>query len=321
MKKKKTNLVKFLLKTRRAFNRITISIVIFSVLALSACVPLPVPWPGNSPRYSHEQIAKIQEGYSSREEVVSVLRKADIQRLYRYWVYHWKVDSGVWFAVPVLPLVAGNLGPIVSNQFILFLEFDEKGILLSKQFGDKTENKYCTVGGLCLEHEVHVGYRNSGDSMYDFHNMESALTISGSSKDSVPWPALGRDRCIVVLWPDARDWKDLQGLRLTIANPSQGPPSWLPVGSYLSLSLPAGQQTVRVTDPFADPLFEVYNKGAVDSVANFQCETNQTMYMEIGKVSKSRGWRYRDEVSIVLRTIDPETGRQVIVEMPRLLPP
>jgi len=251
-----------------------------------------------------------------------VLGKADIQRLDdRYWVYHWNVGSGMWFMVPVLPLTAGNAGPIVSNQFILFLEFDEKGILLSKQFGDKTENKYCTVGGLCLEHEVHVGSRSSGALIYDFHNMESAFTISGSNKDSVPWPALGSDRCVVVLWPDARDWKDLQGLRLTIANPSQGPPSWLPVGSYLALSLPAGQQAVRGTDPFADPLFEVYNKGAVDSVANFQCETNRIMYMEIGKISKSRGWRYRDEVSIVLRTIDPETGRQVIAEMPRLLPP
>ena len=89
----------------------------------------------------------------------------------------------------------------------------------------------------------------------------------------------------------------------------------------MALSLPAGQQAVRGTDPFADPLFEVYNKVAVDSVANFHCETNRIMYMEIGKISKSRGWRYRDEVSIVLRTIDPETGRQVIAEMPRLLPP
>ena len=310
MKKKKTNLVNRFLKRRRAFNRITISIVISAVMALSACVPLPIPWPSNTPLYSPEQLAKIQEGYSSRYEVVSVLGEAVIQRLYRYWVYHWKVESGKVLLIPLLPLVAGT-APLVSKQFILFLEFDEKGNLMSKQFGDKTADKYCTASGLCLEHEVQVGHRDSGAYIYDFHNLESAFTISGSSKDSVPWPALGGDRCVVVLWPDARDWKDLQGLRLTFANPPQGPSSWLPVGSYMVLSLPAGKQTVRATDP--DVTF--------DSVENFQCEANQTIYMEIGKISKSRGWRYRDEVSIVLRTIDPETGRQVIAEMPRLLPP
>lgn len=315
------------LKRRCAFSRITIGILLSAVLALSACVPLPVPWPGNSPRYSHEQIAKIQEGYSSRDEVVSVLGEADIQRLGdRYWLYHWKVDSGKLFAIPLLPITAGTLGPIVSKQFILFLEFDEKGILLSKQFGDKTDNKYCTVSGLCLEHEVRVGYRYSGAFIYDFSNMDSAFTISDSSNVSVPWPALGGDRCVVVLWPDARDWNDLAGLRLFIANPPQSPPirlpdgsysmvillpSWLPVGSYMVLSLPAGKQTVRATDP----------EMTFDSVENFQCEANQTIYMEIGKFSKSRGWIARDQISIVLRAIDPETGRQVIAEMPRLLPP
>jgi len=302
MKKKKTNLVNRFLKRRRAFNRITISIVIFAVLALSACVPLPLPWPSSTPRYSPEQIAKIQEGYSSRDEVFSVLGEADIQRLDdRYWVYNWKVGSGKW-----LLLWPGMTAPLVRKQFILFLEFDKKGILLSKQFGDKTADKYCTVSGLCLEHDVYVGY-NWGAT-----NIVGAFTISGSSKDSVPWPALGGDRCVVVLWPDARDWKDLQGLRLAIGNPPQGPPSWLPVGSYMVLSLPTGQQTVRT-------LSEVTGKGSI--VENFQCEANQTMYMEIGKISKSRGGLDRDQVSIVLKTIDPETGCKVIAEMPRLLPP
>jgi hypothetical protein len=138
-----------------------------------------------------------------------------------------------------------------------------------------------------------------------------------------------------VLWPDARDWKYLQGLRLAFENLLQGPPApdspnwfkkpdgsyltlslppnwfWLPVGSYMVLILPTGHQTVRATDP--DVTF--------DSVENFQCEANQTIYMEIGKISKSRGWLYRDQVSIVLKTIDPETGCKIIAKMPRLLPP
>ena len=320
MKKKNTNLVNRFLKRRRTFNQITTSIVISAVMALSACVPLPIPWPGDSPRYSSEQIAKIREGYSSRDEVVSVLGAADIQRLdNRYWVYHWKVESGrlieIWLGV------GGGVAPLVSKQFILFLEFNEKGILLSKQFGDKTADKYCTASGLCLdEREVRGGHNYLGA-----YNME-AFTISGSSKDSVPWPALGGDRCVVVLWLDAQDWKDLQGLRLFIANPPQSPlirlpdgsysmvillPSWLPVGSYMVLSLPTGKQTVRATAPYV----------TFDSVENFQCEANQTMYMEIGKISKSRGGLDRDQVSIVLKTIDPETGRKVIAEMPRLLPP
>jgi outer membrane protein assembly factor BamE (lipoprotein component of BamABCDE complex) len=299
-------------------------IVIFAALALSGCVLLPIPWPSKSPLCSPEQIAKIREGYSSRDEVISLLGvEADIQRLDgRYWVYHWKKDSGMWFAVPLLPLVAGDSGPIISKQFILFLEFDEKGILLSKQFGNKTADKYCTASGFCLEHEVHVGYLNSGAFTYDFHNMESAFMVNGSAKDSVPWPALGGDRFVVVLWPDAQDWKDLKGLRLAIGDPPQDPPSWLPVGCYLTLSLPAGQQTVRVTNPWSDPLFDIYNKSAVDSVANFYCEAGQTVYMEIEKISKRSGGLLGGErVSIVLRTIDPDTGRQVIAEMPRLLSP
>jgi hypothetical protein len=315
MKQKKTNLANCFFKVM-AFNRIAASILISAVLALSACVPLPVPWPSDSPRYSHEQIAKIQEGYSSRDEVVSVLGGSDIQRLGdRYWVYQWKVDSGKLFAIPLLPITAGTLGPLVSKRFILFLEFDEKGILLSKQFGDKIENKYCTASGLCLEHDVHVGYLSSGTSTYDFRNMDSAFTIR-SSKDSVPWPASEGDRCVVVLWPDSQDWKDLQGLRLAIGNPPQGPPNWfwLPIGSYLALSLSAGQQSVRATDAI-DPIV------TFDSAENFKCEANQTIYMEIGKISKSRGWIARDQISIVLRAIDPETGRKAIAEMPRLLPP
>jgi hypothetical protein len=185
MKKKKTNLVNRFLKRRRAFNRITTSIVIFAVLALSACVPLPLPWPSSTPRYSPEQIAKIQEGYSSRDEVISVLGWADIQRLDdRYWLYHWKVDSGKLIVIPLLPLV-GGIFPLVYEQFVLFLTFDEKGILLSKQFGDKTADKYCTVSGLCLQHKVYVG-DDAGKSLFEFRNMDSAITIGGSRKDSVP---------------------------------------------------------------------------------------------------------------------------------------
>jgi len=186
MRKKKTNLLNRFLKRMCAFNQNTISIVISTVMALSACVPLPLPWPSDSPRYSPEQIAKIREGYSSRDEVVSVLGEGDIQRLDdRYWVYNWKVGSGKWILIPLLPPFGGTAGPVVSKKFILFLEFDNKGILLSKQFGDKTADKYCTVSGLCLEHDVYVGY-NWGAT-----NMVGAFTISGSSKDSVPWPALG----------------------------------------------------------------------------------------------------------------------------------
>jgi|WetSurSiteA1Bulk_404760.scaffolds.fasta_scaffold17788_2 hypothetical protein len=294
-----------LFKKMARFHLITTSIAISAVMALSACVVLPIPWPSSTPRYSPEQIAKIQEGYSSRDEVVSVLGAADIQRLDdRYWVYNWKVGSGKWLWM--VGGLGGGASPIVRKQFILFLEFDEKGILLSKQFGDKTADKYCTVRGLCLEHDVYVGY-NWGAT-----NIVGAFTISGSSKDSVPWPALGGDRCLVVLWPDARDWKDLEGLRLAIGNPPQGPPGWLPVGSYLALSLPTGQQTVCA-------LSEVTGKGLI--IENFQCEANQTMYIEIGKFSKSSGGLDRDQVSIVLKTIDPETGRKVVAEMPMLLPP
>jgi len=306
------------------------------VLALSACVPLPFPWPSSTPRYSPEQIAKIQEGYSSRDEVVSVLGVGRIRRLDRYWVYHWKVDSGKWFIIGLPPLY-GSGPPIVSKQFVLFLEFDEKGTLLTKKFGDKIGNKYCTVSGLCLEHEIYMAPNSRTEHSYDFDNKGSAFTISGSSKDSVPWPVLGSDRCVVVLWLNDQDWKDMQGLELTIGNPPQSHqnslltpalaymptympvnmlPFWLPVGAYVTIVLPYGKQAVFATN---DPRYP--NDVSFNSVENLQCEANQTMYMKIEKISKSRGWLSKDKVSIVLKTVDPETGRKVIAEMPRLLPP
>jgi hypothetical protein len=140
-------------------------------------------------------------------------------------------------------------------------------------------------------------------STYEFHNIESAFMVSGSNKDSLPWPAAGDDRCVVVLWPNAGDWKGMGGLRFAIGDPPEVPLSWLPVHSYLALSLPVGQQTVRVTDPQL-----IY-------VNKFQCKAGQTVYIEIGKILTN------NRVSVVLRTIDSETGRRVIVEMPRLLPP
>ncbi|HET6460343.1 MAG TPA: hypothetical protein VFG29_06100 [Syntrophales bacterium] len=258
-----------------------------------------------------------------------MLSEAAIRRLDgRYWVYHWAIHSGRWFTVPLLPPVNGGLGgpmgPIVSKQFILFLEFDEKNILLSKQFGEEMATKYCTARGLCLEHKVKVAYSAGDGSGTDaFHNMENAFTISGSSKASVPWPTAGGDRCVAVLWPDAGDWEALQGLRVAIGEPPEVPPSWLPVGSYVALSLPVGQQTVRATNPITDPLLDAHNKYAVDSIGNFQCNVGQTVYIEIGTIlpTKNRWLSSNYKVSIVLRAIDPETGRRLIADMPRLLPP
>jgi hypothetical protein len=224
----------------------------------------------------------------------------------------------MWFAIGLPPLY-GPGPPIVSEQFVLFLEFDEKRNLISKKFGDKIGNKYCTVNGLCLEHETHMAPTSRTEHQYDFHNMYSAFTISGSSKDSVPWPTLGGDRCVVVLWLNDRDWKDMEGLQLNIEKPvpqrfrtgwvhgvcSSECCFWLPVGSYVALSLLAGEESVRATELVVSE--------------DFQCEANQTMYIEIGKRLISGGL-YKG-ASIVLSTIDPEKGRQVIVDMSRLLPP
>jgi hypothetical protein len=308
---------------RCAVNRITIIVVIFAALTLSGCVVLPIPTPADSPPYSPEQIAKIRESYSSREEVASVMgSESDIRRLDgRYWIYHWRVESGMWFAVPLLPPVnggmpMGNMGPIASKQFILFLEFDEKGILLSKQFGDETANKYCTARGLCLEHKIDVGRATYGGRLSrEFRNMTCAFTVRGSGKDFLPWPMAGDERCVVVLWPDDEDWKDPEGLWLAIGDPPEGPRVWLPAGSYRTLSLPAGQQTVSAPNPRNEfnPLQDAYAK--FDMIDKFQCKAGQTVYIEIGKILTN------NRVSIVLRTIDPETGPRVIADMPRLLPP
>jgi outer membrane protein assembly factor BamE (lipoprotein component of BamABCDE complex) len=294
-----------------------------ALLLLSGCIIIPIPWDRGKPVYTQEQLAKIQVGLSSRQQIASELGNNYLLRLDgRYWVYYWTEESGMIFALPLLPyLPGGDGGPVNVKRSIMFLEFDDNGLLISKQFGtNSAENsiRYCTANSLCLEHTVVKGHsQSSGRPIYDFDSLESAFTINGSAKDSVHWPEIATDRCIVVIWPNASDWKQTQGVRLEVDGPSPGSHFyfWLPVDSFCAVSLSPEIKTVRVTTTRGSSI------GPMDDLTYFNCEAGQTTYLEVGTVIIDRGWLARDQVNVVLKSIDQETGRKTIANMPRLLPP
>jgi len=114
---------------RRAATLVTVSLLV------TGCILVPVPTPATPPRLSSEQLAQITEGLASRDSVASTLGAPDLRRADdRFWIYHWTVDRGMWFAIPLLPVVGGNIGPLSSKQVILVLKFDEGGVLRSKEF-------------------------------------------------------------------------------------------------------------------------------------------------------------------------------------------
>jgi len=182
------------LALRRAATLVTVSLLV------TGCIPIPVPTPASPPRFSSEQLAQITEGFATRDGVASTLGAPDLRRADdRFWIYHWTVDRGAWVEIP-LP---AKLGPISSEQLILVLYFDEGGVLRSKEFAgaDKsTSDRYCTAIGVCLEHRVFTGhYTSGGVVLYGFDDAGSTVTVSGSAKERVAWPAPSASECLVVL--------------------------------------------------------------------------------------------------------------------------
>jgi len=221
------------------------------------------------------------------------------------------VDRGAWVEIP-LP---AKLGPISSEQLILVLYFDEGGVLRSKEFAgaDKsTSDRYCTAIGVCLEHRVFTGhYTSGGVVLYGFDDAGSTVTVSGSAKERVAWPAPSASECLVVLWPETQDWKRSRGMPFEVGEYR----GWLPTGTFAVFDLPTGEYSLReaLLAHFTDflPLTE-------GTSATFRCEAGQTTYMSLG-VSTTK--TNRTGFQIVLQPTDPTAAQAMVANMPRVLLP
>ena len=292
-------------------------------LLLTGCI-LPVPTPANPPRFSPEQLGQLTEGLTTRDSVASTLGTPDLRRANdRFWFYHWTVDRGVWLVIPF------GAPPLISEQFILVLEFDGGGVLRSKEFAgvaDKSAERYCTGSDVCVEHRVvpegpakphsGVGFANE---LQSFDDAESVVTIRGAAKDRVAWPALSDNECVLVLWPEKQDWKPKRRIPFEIGDYD----GRLPVGTYAVLDLPTGGYVLRgvpnrsqlTLTRWADPS----KAGPFTEVADarFECEAGQQTYMALGlstTESAPTGFQF------VLRQVEPSAAQAMIVNMPRVLP-
>jgi len=289
-----------------------------SVLMLTGCLPVVLPIPGKSRKapYTAEQLAQVQEGVSTRDTLRQTLHNPNMKiEGDHYWIYDWTTYSGGKWVVALLP-AAGAITPMSSNYFVMFLEFDQNGVLLHKEYGKAVgsgkEKKYCTSNGICIEH-ILVERSNNGTVNYN-HAM-SAVTISGKGKEALPLPTPAMNQGLVYLWPKPEDWVASHGLGVAVGEKAS---NWLPVGSYLAVPLEAGEQTVRFTTPQTmGPRILKLPNGYATSSFKISCKPGQILYMEIGVNSPKLG----QELPIVMKPIEPDAGQKTIDELARILLP
>ncbi len=291
-------------------------VALCAALLQTGCIILPLPWKAEKPAHTEEQLARVQVGVSTRDAVREALWVPDVEAADgRYWAYAWQVGHGKLITALLLDpsTVAGGAGPLYRSDFVLFLEFDEKGVLRRKEFGNSSGTgsyeKFCTSTGVCLEHKV-----DFPGSRPRFRQGGSAITVVGGEKDSLPWPALPADQCMVVIWPDPADWEESHGLYLSVAGSSIS--TWLPVGSYLAVSLPAGEQTVDFRSPWTQgSMFHSLDLNNLRSSTNLQLEAGRVLYFEVAASSR----KYGRELPANLKPIEPETGKKTVAGMSRVL--
>lgn len=299
-------------------------------LLLVGCIPVPVPTKATPPRYSEVELASLVPGSTTRDAVQQAMGAPDVRRVgEQLWIYDWSVERGRWFAIPLAPFLAGDMGPIASDRFRLFLEFDASGVLQSYSFAqpanDDQDDRWCTAAGFCLEHPVNTGEtRSSGVLIFGVLDAWSAVTANGAAQASLGWPVPPAGGCLAVLWPDAT-WSKSggflfgkpRGLPVMVDGlPDRNVPAWLPNGSFTVLVLAAGEHTLRAFSPWVDPYNWSHGSYLEPSTGTFQCRPDERVYLAIG-TSTNKGNRF----PIVLTRVDEAVALAQIAAMPRVLLP
>jgi hypothetical protein len=297
-------------------------------LLLAGCIPVPLPTKAKPPRFSEAQLAAVAPGTGTRESVAGLLGHPELRRAGdRLWIYLWRVESGQWFALPLLPLIAGNVGPINSDLYLLVLEFDEAGVLRTRSFAQPAkgsrDDRHCTEGGVCIEHPVASGTTANGLVQFKFLDAWSAVSIDGDAKVRYAWPDGGKNECVAVLWAD-EGWSKSGGLWHSTPHgvpvriddlQDKWSPTWLPVGASAVLALAEGQHTVEAMSPWAaGPYFMQYETQR--SAATFECRAGERVNLAIG-ASSTKG----DRFPIVLKRVEETIAQDLTAHMRRLLMP
>src|SRR6266436_461027 len=217
-------------------------------LILGGCVILPMPFGAPDPLYSSAQIKSIQKDVSTKETIL--LGGPTLQRdAERMLIYVWEVKHGDWLVIPYEGI--GNpshLGALYSETRVLVLEFDSQEVLRNKEFAHHvmgSDDRYCTEGGVCIEHTIAIGDSGSRRLIHEFRNDYSAVTVKGKEREQITRLVEPQaTECLLVMWPD-KDWTQSAsgpapgGLALKVEGVS-GTVTWIPAEAFAVITLPAG---------------------------------------------------------------------------------
>ena len=320
----------------RPFN--SVALIVATILLVGGCIPIPVPTAPSESRYSAIQVEAVGKECNTRDAVRDRLGRADLARADdSIWIYQWTVEQGMWFAVPVLPLVIGNAAPLSKDTFLLVLEFDSKGVLSTKGFASETKGvagtRYCTTSGVCLEHPLYIPdplRPRSGALVETFVNDFSAVTVRGKAREQIS-PVVARpSECLLTIWADD-DWNQTGGgffdsvaaggaaLKITDV-PVWSNWRWLPVGAFTQIAVPGGVHAVEVlVQGASEDLMRSFGTRAPlvqTSIANFNCPAGGAAFLAVG-TSTVKGNRF----PIVLREMDATAAQTLIAKMAMVLLP
>lgn len=278
-------------------------------LLLAGCIPVPVPW-AEDPEHHRDRIGSLQIGAATRDGVVNILGEPLITGDGgRYSVYRWWEDRGKMIFVWLAPMGPYDQGPLYLKQYVLFLEFDDRGVLSKRELGSRVAGKgrgmddswyaYCTAEGFCL--------RNSE---------EYSLTASPIAARLVPIPRPADGGCLLYVWPAATDWVATDGLSIALAEPPAIEHVWLPPGAFVVLAVPPGEGSLRARSPQLN--LETSDVAAdVPGSARYRCDASAPIYLEIGAVNQSGG----GATAMNVHSIDAATAATKISGMSRVLLP
>ena len=265
------------------FRRWLSPLAMCGVCALAACIPIPLPAPAVMPVHSKDELDSIRVGASDREHVRRVLAKPDMARAQNtFWVYDWSQGHGKMFVIPLLPLVAGDVGPVWKDRYTLFLEFDTAGKLISREWGAALKNSdsaMCTSSGLCIEHPVPIGTMDSGEIVVGTRDCCSALTLGSPAKERYSGKISAGDptACLVHLYikplKDSWLYEDIRGAAVVVDDKSYG---WIPRAAYADIRLAGGQH--RIDAWYSSQQFQT-RTGARHGM--FGCAANTESYIRV----------------------------------------
>jgi hypothetical protein len=253
--------------------------LVVSAMLTNGCVMLPIPWPASKAHVTEEQTAALEPTVVNRDAVRAALGDADLRRDHdRLWIYGSYEKQG---KLVVLGPTFGGMGPLQSSHHVLFLEFDDRGVLASSAWGQsagKGEERdvFCTEAQLCIEgwHRESVA---SGLFVYDekewLDDANTAVFRKGDPPAQTPVPP---DACRLVAIADEEWMNEIKSWYLRTGFLFR-----LDVGWSGFVYLPRSTVAMIDLDPGRHHLSAPYV-----SYQDFDCPPGQTVAVRLGYAYK-----------------------------------